>query len=276
MNHKIITLENLKEFKKRIGTNKAIENVVVPGYTKHGGYFLQDTITPNKTYYNAVSTIEEVTLTVTYSDETSEDIKITARTLAKEELETISDSNKRIGYLSSGSTGWYWTSTPNGSRGAWNVSSSGGFDDDGFDISGVSGGARLGFKDPFEGYLLLDNNYELYGNYFLQKTITANKNYYEACEMVEPVDFVYWNYKGTFTYRCMARTLAKAELETISDSNERIGHLSNGSTGWYWTSTPNDSKYAWSVNNGGGFYSIDFDGSGDSGGARLGFKNPFI
>jgi hypothetical protein len=62
-------------------------------------------------------------------------------------------------------------------------------------------------------------------------------------------------------------------LETIPQEERKIdknGHY------WYWTSTPNDGGNAWTVYGSGDFYHDDIDHSDDDGGARLGFKNPFI
>mgnify|MGYP007111662461 CR=1 FL=1 len=113
------------------------------------------------------------------------------------------------------------------------------------------------------------DGYTLYGDYFLSNTIIPNKTWNEACAMTESVTVT----QNGETKIVTARTLSKSELKTLSAEQRKISE--NGHT-WYWTSTPIDGSNAWSV-----IYSVDFRNSninysGDNGGARLGFKNPFI
>lgn len=113
------------------------------------------------------------------------------------------------------------------------------------------------------------DGYTLYGDYFLSNVIIPNKNWSEACAMTQNVIVTQNGETKTVT----ARTLSKSELRTLTPEQRKLSE--NGHT-MYWTSTPIDSSNAWSV-----VYSVDFRNSninysGDSGGARLGFKNPFI
>ena len=113
------------------------------------------------------------------------------------------------------------------------------------------------------------DGYTLYGDYFLSNIIIPNKTWHEACAMTQNVTVT----QNGETKIVTARTLSKSELKTLSAEQRKISE--NGHT-WYWTSTPIDGSNAWSV-----IYSVDFRNSnvnysGDSGGARLGFKNPFI
>lgn len=119
------------------------------------------------------------------------------------------------------------------------------------------------------------NGYTLYGDYFLSNIIIPNRNWSEACAMTQNV-IVTQNYKhgGAETKTVIAHTLSKSELETLSAEQRKIresGHV------WYWTSTPYNDNYAWYVSFSGGFnYSLNINFSDGGGGARLGFKNPFI
>lgn len=123
------------------------------------------------------------------------------------------------------------------------------------------------------------DGYTLYGDYFLSNTIIPNRNWNEACAMTQDV-IVTQNYTrgGAETKTVIAHTLSKAELETLTMKQRKISE--NGHN-WYWTSNPVDATYAWRVGDNGDFYGygwsyshIDFSNS--TGGARLGFKNPFI
>lgn len=113
------------------------------------------------------------------------------------------------------------------------------------------------------------DGYTLYGDYFLSNVIIPNKTWNEACAMTQNVIVN----KGAETKTVTARTLSKAELRTLTPEQRK---LSENGHDWYWTSTPIDDSNAWSV-----VYSVDFRNSYvyasvDSGGVRLGFKNPFI
>lgn len=113
------------------------------------------------------------------------------------------------------------------------------------------------------------DGYTLYGDYFLSNTIIPNRNWSEACAMTQNVIVT----KGAETKTVIAHTLSKAELRTLSAEQRKLSE--NGHV-WYWTSTPIDDSNAWCV-----VYSVDFRNtnvnySGDTGGVRLGFKNPFI
>lgn len=113
------------------------------------------------------------------------------------------------------------------------------------------------------------DGYTLYGDYFLSNVIIPNKNWSEACAMTQNVIVT----RGAETKTVIAHTLSRAELKTLTPEQRKLSE--NGHT-MYWTSTPIDDSNAWSV-----VYSVDFRNSninysGDSGGARLGFKNPFI
>ena len=68
----------------------------IPGYTLHGDYYLADKIIPNKTWKEAYEMKEEITL--------PNGKTVIARTLSKEELETIPEEEREFGK-------WYWTST---------------------------------------------------------------------------------------------------------------------------------------------------------------------
>jgi hypothetical protein len=118
------------------------------------------------------------------------------------------------------------------------------------------------------------SGYTLYGEYFLSNTITPNKNWNEACAMTESVTVTQnYNYGSAETKTVIAHTLSKAELETIPQEQRKISE--NGHV-WYWTNTPDGDNYAWDVGSSGDFSYTDIDSSAGYGGARLGFRNPFI
>ena len=112
--------------------------------------------------------------------------------------------------------------------------------------------------------------YTLHGDYYLADKIIP-KNQKEAIKMKEKITLP--NGKTV-----IARILSKEELETIP-REERKRRM------WYWTSThyngeygPNtlyDNDYAWYVKDDGDFYCFSVYDNVD-GGARLGFKNPFL
>lgn len=113
------------------------------------------------------------------------------------------------------------------------------------------------------------NGYTLYGDYFLSNVIIPNRNWSEACAMTQNVTVT----QGAETKTVTAKTLSAEELKTLTREQRQINE--NGHN-WYWTSTPIDDSNAWGV-----FPTVDFRNgfvnySGDTGGARLGFKNPFI
>ena len=103
--------------------------------------------------------------------------------------------------------------------------------------------------------------YTLHGDYYLADKVILNKNWKEACAMKEIVELP----NGETV---IAHTLSKEELETIP-KEERVN-------GWYWTGTPYGDIYAWYVSPGGDFSYIYVNHMGGYGGARLGFKNPFL
>lgn len=108
--------------------------------------------------------------------------------------------------------------------------------------------------------------YTLHGDYYFSDEIitTLSKNWNEALKIKEEI--VLPNGK-----KVIAHTLSKKELESIP-SSERIGYLNNGSIGWYWTSTLNDTNdFAWLVSYDGDFISLFNSYSSDIGGVRLGF-----
>jgi hypothetical protein len=104
--------------------------------------------------------------------------------------------------------------------------------------------------------------YTCYGEYYLSNTIIKNKTFYEAMLIKEIVNLP--NGK-TVT----AHTLSKEELESILEEGRAF-------YGWYWTSTPYIDIYAWDIHGNGDFYNGYINLSSDGGGARLGFKNPFL
>ena len=166
MNHKLVTLENLKKFKEEIlrkvpiyqaGERIKIENGVIsiinnkigvptcPGYTLYGDYFLSNTITPNKNWSEACAMTSNVTVKQNYT--LGEQSKtVTAYTLSKGELETLTVEQRKI---SENGHVWYWTSTPYDDNYAWNVEYDGFFLSSNINNIYGNGGARLGFKNPF-------------------------------------------------------------------------------------------------------------------------------
>jgi len=118
-----------------------------PGYTLYGDYFLSDTITANKNWNDAVNMTKTVTVTKGTTSKT-----VTAKALSEEELRTLTAEQRKI---NENGHYWYWTSTSCGANGAWYISRSGNFGitnkTGSFDtsISPGTGGARLGFKNPF-------------------------------------------------------------------------------------------------------------------------------
>jgi len=106
--------------------------------------------------------------------------------------------------------------------------------------------------------------YTLHGRFYLADKVIPNKSWKEALKMEEEVTLP--NGKTV-----VAHTLSKAELETIP-RKERI--ISENGHWWYWTSTPSNSNIAWNVSIDGVL--LTFTNNPDDGGARLGFKNPFI
>ena len=108
--------------------------------------------------------------------------------------------------------------------------------------------------------------YTLHGDYYLADKVIPNKTWKEACDLRGLVILP----NGELV---IAHTLSKEELETIPREQRKIsknGHY------WYWTSTPGGDNYAWYVYGDGGFgYNDIYYGYGN-GGARLGFKNPFL
>ena len=112
-------------------------DVKIPGYTLHGDYYLADNVIPNKSWKEACEMKKEITL--------PNGKKVLARTLSKEELETIPEEERKI---DENGHWWYWTRTPGGSDCAWLVYADGDFSYS-FVDSDDYGGARLGFKNPF-------------------------------------------------------------------------------------------------------------------------------
>jgi len=113
-------------------------NVKIPGYTLHGDYYLADEVIPNKTWEEACKMKKSVKL--------PNDEIVIARTLSKEELETIPLEEREI---DENEHYWYWTSTPNFGNVAWYVYNDGDFYSSSIYGSDDSGGARLCFKNPF-------------------------------------------------------------------------------------------------------------------------------
>ena len=110
----------------------------IKGYTLHGDYYLADKVIPNKNWEEACEMKEVITL--------PNGKTVIARTLSKEELETIPKEERKI---DENGHWWYWISTPYGSSSAWGVDSIGVLIIDAFTYSDDVGGARLGFKNPF-------------------------------------------------------------------------------------------------------------------------------
>ena len=113
--------------------------VKVHGYTLHGDYYLADKVITNVKLEKALKMKEEITL--------PNGKTVIAHTLSKEELETIPREERKIdenGHY------WYLTSTPYNSKCVWYVVKDGGFFVHSVAYhSYASGGARLGFKNPF-------------------------------------------------------------------------------------------------------------------------------
>jgi len=105
--------------------------------------------------------------------------------------------------------------------------------------------------------------YTLHGDYYLSDKIIPNKNWGKSIEIKEEITLP--NGK-----KVVAHTLSKEELTTIP-TFERIGHLNNGDTGWYWTSTSCIDGYAWGVCSVGSFGYSSIASSSYIGGTRLGF-----
>lgn len=104
--------------------------------------------------------------------------------------------------------------------------------------------------------------YTLHGDYYLADKVIPNKNWNEACKIIKEITLP--NGKTV-----IARTLSKAELETIPQEQREISE--NGHV-WYWTSTPDSDMSAWFVNFFGDFSSLSsIYNNYDDGGARLGF-----
>lgn len=104
--------------------------------------------------------------------------------------------------------------------------------------------------------------YTLHGDYYLADKVIPNKNWNEACKIIKEITLP--NGKTV-----IARTLSKAELETIPQEQREISE--NGHV-WYWTSTPFNDYYAWLVFDTGDFYYVyDITISSGNGGVRLGF-----
>jgi len=123
---------------EEIGEEKENEYPKIPGYTLHGDYYLADNVIPNKTWKEACDLRDLILLP---NRET-----VIARTLSKEELETIPQEERKI---DENRHWWYWTRTPYDDCYAWNVTTYGDFSYSGIGNSGDTGGARLGFKNPF-------------------------------------------------------------------------------------------------------------------------------
>jgi len=103
--------------------------------------------------------------------------------------------------------------------------------------------------------------YTLHGDYYLADKVIPYKNWKEACAMKEVITLP----NGEIV---IAHALSKEELETIPFEERKIDK-------WYWTSTPYGVERAWAVGYVGGFIGNSI-GISDDGGARLGFKNPFL
>jgi len=106
----------------------------IKGYTLHGDYYLTDNVIPNKSWKQALKMEEEITL--------PNGKTIIAHILSKEELKDIPQEER-------GMEDWYWTSTSDGDECSWIVNGKGGFNSFHIFLGGESGGARLGFKNPF-------------------------------------------------------------------------------------------------------------------------------
>jgi len=168
MNHKLVTLENLKKFKEEIlqkapiyqaGYGITIKNGIIsiertkignptcPGYTLHGDYFLSNNAEEGN-WETAISRNAVVTVTQAYNYD--DEIKtVTAHTLSKEELETILPPEERK--LKIDDTYYtYWTNTlfNEYTSDAYAVNVGGDFVTVG-KLVGDNMYIRLGFKNPF-------------------------------------------------------------------------------------------------------------------------------
>jgi len=238
------------------------EDVKIPGYTLHGDYYLADKVIPNKTWKEACAMTQIIDL--------PNGKKVLARTLSKEELETIPREERKI---SENGHYWYWTSTPYDDTYAWTVDIYGYFNYYNICSSTDDGGARLGFKNPFleekkhseENKEVKIPGYTLHGDYYLADKVITNTTWEDACRIKQTVTLP--NGK-----KVIAHTLSKEELETIPREERKMEYC------WYWTNTLNDvsDSGAWFVSSCGDFYIGTFTYSNDHGGVRLGFKNPFL
>ena len=104
--------------------------------------------------------------------------------------------------------------------------------------------------------------YTLHGDYYLADKVITNVDWEETCKTKEEITLP--NGKTV-----IAHTLSKEELEAIPKEERKCDK-------WYWTSTLYDSGSHWVVGYAGVFLHIGDIYSGDDGGARLGFKNPFF
>ena len=104
--------------------------------------------------------------------------------------------------------------------------------------------------------------YTLHGDYYLADKVITNVDWEEAIKMIKEVTLP--NGKTV-----IAHILSKIELETIPKEERKYDK-------WYWTSTLYDSGIHWIVYNDGVVYTGGDDYYNIYGGARLGFKNPFL
>lgn len=104
--------------------------------------------------------------------------------------------------------------------------------------------------------------YTLHGDYYLSDKVITNTTWKETCEMKEEITLP--NGK-----KVIAHILSKEELETIPQEERKCDK-------WYWTSTHYFEYLEWTVDDDGSFISAVFGSRYGNGGARLGFKNPFI
>ena len=103
--------------------------------------------------------------------------------------------------------------------------------------------------------------YTLHGDYYLADKVITNVKLEEALKIKEEITL-----PGK---KVIAHTLSKEELETIPREERKCDK-------WYWTSNSYDSDYHLYVDTDGDFNGTDSDYSDSNGGARLGFKNPFL
>ena len=108
----------------------------IKGYTLHGDYYLSDKILAHTNWEEACEMKEEIIL--------PNGKTVVAHTLSKEELETISEEERKCDK-------WYWTSATYGNSNdtAWVVDFGGGFNINYIYCCDNNGGVRLGFKNPF-------------------------------------------------------------------------------------------------------------------------------